>query len=235
MPYLTKKNRVAKTRKNGELWYGPVAGRPEKYRFLLQEQVSKLLDAVATDTANRNRHRDHCALFCGFHFGLRISECAIIDRETFQWIADGHVNVQTLKQKKKKQNDPPPRKPIDRIENYAVEYVKNYINSRMHPEQRYLFITRSIKSHISARMLDRVFHTYLIKAGLPDSYTWHSLRHARGVFAYESLKDIVKVQKMLRHKSLDSTSQYMHMLEDSKGEDQRKLEQSSSMKMKLPE
>ncbi|NDQ57299.1 MAG: tyrosine-type recombinase/integrase [Acidipila sp.] len=211
---------------NGEPKRGGVKGKPEKYKFLTEEQVSALLNAIASDTDNRNRARDHCAMFCCFYFALRVSECAILDRESFQWLADNKVDLQTLKQRREKGAQGLPRRSPPQVEASAVLYVTEYLK-RMHPRQKFLFTSHNIARHVSSRTLDRVFNTYAEKIGLSIHYSSHAMRHARGVYIYEMFKDVLMVKGMLRHSSLKSSEVYLHLSPSTLAENQRKLDERS--------
>jgi len=72
---------------------------PEKLwseRCLTPEQVSHVLEKVKK-SKHKNARRDHCAIFLGYHLGLRAGEAAILERECFRQIEDGTVLIRTLK------------------------------------------------------------------------------------------------------------------------------------------
>jgi Phage integrase family len=55
-----------------------------------------------------------------------------------------------------------------------------------------------------------VLHRARVQAGLPDGYTPHSLRHSFATHLLDAGTDLVLIQNLLGHRSLRSTSGYMH-------------------------
>lgn len=80
----------------------------------------------------------------------------------------------------------------------------------MQPAQRWLFPTGP-ERHIHPETLRKIFAHYVLKSGLDPAYSWHSLRHGRGVVVFERFEDSVMVRDMLRQKSLSSAEMYMHL------------------------
>lgn len=240
MQYLIKKGfKVAKPEKR------------KREKFLSSEDVTRILNAVAEDKDNPNLWRDHCAIFLGYHFGLRAGETAILERNTFRDIEDGIAHIRTLKQSEKIQfsckecgkkvmlararagkpwrcrkcdslgqvqtprfernaEAPPPEKQPPLIEEHVQEYVMDYLRNAIPPEQRWLFEGYK-DQHLSTTQLRNIFNSYAARAGLSTMFSWHALRHGRGVLLWEKFKDAVVVRDMLRQKSIGSTEVYMHL------------------------
>jgi site-specific recombinase XerD len=214
---------------------GGVKGKIEDYKFLTEEQVHEFLKVIEKDKNNANRFRDHCIVLCGFYFGLRIGEVHFLKRENFKWLDRNYADIPTLKQRKKPEDKGKPWPPTVRIpgvETFVVEYLKNYMKTQMSDEQEYLFVTSSIHKPISNNMVDRIFNTYAAKIKLSNVYSWHALRHGRGVHIWERFKDLLKVARMLRHKSLKSTEIYVHMSPSGREEFLSQLNESKNEKIK---
>lgn len=79
---------------------GPMP-KGKRQKFLTIEEVHKLLDTVENDRSNRHRERDFFILFCGFYFGLRVSECARLSKHAFRSIDTNEAFIPTLKQEAK--------------------------------------------------------------------------------------------------------------------------------------
>jgi integrase/recombinase XerD len=210
---------------------GSIKGKPEKYKFFTEEQIEQLLKAVEEDKDNPRRYRDHAALFCGFYFALRIKETSLLERDCLKWLEDNVVDIPTLKQRSKEVGpDGKKRAPwrrLPQIETIAIEYLTDYIKNKMPPNQKYLFVSRRPDRPIAARTLDNIFNTYRERAGLSINYSWHALRHARGVYLYERFKDLLLVKKMLRHTSIASTEIYAHLSPSKLAERQEILDRDS--------
>jgi integrase len=119
----------------------------------------------------------------------------------------GEVSV--LKLKDSGDRTPPEKEP-PMVEDHVVNYVRDYMQHAMRPDQRWLIEGRP-GEHLSTVQLRNIFNTYLDKAGLPNIYSWHSLRHGRGVLLWEKFGDPVIVRDMLRQKSISSAEIYMHL------------------------
>jgi integrase/recombinase XerC len=70
-----------------------------------------------------------------------------------------------------------------------------------------LFISRRRK-RISTRTLRYVFRLWQSRAGFDRTFNFHSLRHTALTNVYRSTRDIRLVQRLARHKSVDTTTIY---------------------------
>lgn len=229
--------------------------KPEDKMFLTKDQVFRILAAIEKDQKNNpNWKRDHCAIYLGFFMGLRISEAAMLSRDTFRFIENGQVFVKTLKQAPKVKlkcdcgrewrvsskkigktvrckncadhvavkaprdvDQNPPEKQLPAVERQVLQYVKDYLET-LPDDQEYMFCPRGDHHrHIAARTLHSVFITYASKAGLDKRYSWHALRHGRGVAIWSLGKNLKLVQNMLRHKSMMTSERYVHLDPKEKG------------------
>lgn len=128
----------------------------------------------------------------------------------------GHKNVvhvpQNLREKEVNPEKTPPA-----VETKVLEFAQDYLKNQMRPDQFWLFESPSTdpklrgKFHIATSYARRIFNTYVQAAGLDPEFSWHSLRHGRGVFVYERFNDVQQVREMLRQKSLGAAEIYIHM------------------------
>ena len=72
-----------------------------------------------------------------------------------------------------------------------------------------------------------VFHRAREKAGLPQGYTPHSLRHSFATHLLDAGTDLVLIQRLLGHTSIKTTSRYTHV-------GLRRLQQTVSPLDRLP-
>jgi len=220
--------------------------KTDRQKFLTVEDVQRILDEVEKQQKAKWR-RDHCSIFCGFYFGLRVGEAAILERESFRALED-QAFIRTLKQlprvpvqcvcgrrwrasAKKIGNEvecprcsntvevagnpadydtTPPEKSPPVVETKVVDYLREYLDKYMQPDQRWLFEGWK-GEHISTRTLENIFSHYVLTAGLDPAYSYHALRHGRGVLLWERFQDQVLLRDMLRQKTLSAAEWYMHL------------------------
>ncbi len=96
---------------------------------------------------------------------------------------------------------------IDVIDEHTIHYIQDYLDHHMRPDQEWLFEGWKGK-HICDGTVNRIFNTFLVAAGLDPRYSYHSLRHRRGVQVYTEFKDLVLVKKSLRHKNIATSQIY---------------------------
>lgn len=95
------------------------------------------------------------------------------------------------------------------IEASVLRYAKSYLEQL--PDKRWLLYSNHGDGHLKVRQLNTVFSTYASRAKLSAKYSWHALRHGRGVALWASTRDQVVVRDGLRQRSLDSTARYVHL------------------------
>lgn len=107
------------------------------------------------------------------------------------------------------ENNPPETIP-PAIERGVIEYVQDYIQTQMRPDQEWLFEGHP-EEHLSTTHVRNIFNFYLMKSGLKSIYSWHALRHGRGVLLWDRFHDLGLVKEMLGHKSIKSSEFYIHV------------------------
>ncbi len=109
------------------------------------------------------------------------------------------------------------------IEEPTVGFILSYMENDMRPDQRWFFESRYPDTHISESYLSDIFSTFAHSAGLPPVYTYHSLRHYRGVLLYSCTKDFQACKEGLRHKDIKTTQIYASLDSELRDEYQKKL------------
>lgn len=182
----------------------------EAFKFLTAKQVNAVLAAIWADRESSLRERNHCAIFCGFYIGLRAGEAAILEPRHFDHLRQGIILVPTLKQKKKRKTDLPPEIKVTDVEPEVADYIQQYLQK--FGGQPWMFCNgHDCQRHVSAWSLNQMFATYADAAGLPPEFSWHALRHGRGMTVWAATKDMKAVQAALRHKSIAMAEKYSHM------------------------
>lgn len=107
------------------------------------------------------------------------------------------------------------------LEDEVALYIQRYLMT-LPPHQKYLFIGRPSKSGkrkelelpLSKRMAQRVLATYQERAEISNKFSFHALRHGRGVQLYDASKDLQLVKTCLRHDALATSEIYVHLSPD---------------------
>jgi integrase len=92
------------------------------------------------------------------------------------------------------------------VEPHVRKYVLSYLQT-IPDTQDTLFVSRN-GNRLCRGFISMMFSTYLERAGLSQIYSWHSLRHGRGVQLWEKFHDLVIVKNMLRHTDISSAQVY---------------------------
>lgn len=136
----------------------------------------------------------------------------------------GHLNK--VEQPKRAISLLVPEKDPPIIETQTIEFVLDYMENYMRPEQRYFFPNNK-GLPMSERHMARIFQTHTIAAGFSPKYSFHALRHGRGSRIWNLFKDRVMVRDSLRQKSTAMADVYSHMDPDEIKRAKRALERRS--------
>ena len=154
---------------------------------------------------NNETNLEHkCWFLLSFCSGLRISEIATLK------IEDINSKEHKLKVLGKRNKE---RYTI--LPDVVIKYLRLYYKSKNYKTNNgYLFKGTEFNEHISPRTIGNAF-TYLKKEyNLPKEITEHSLRHSFATYFLMNGGDILSLKSMLGHKSLASTSIYIHLAQD---------------------
>lgn len=75
----------------------------------------------------------------------------------------------------------------------------------------------AILSHTALGLLTRYWFEYGRPMGWPQRFTCHTFRHAFGTHLYENGTDLLTIKALLGHKSLESTTIYVHLASNGTG------------------
>lgn len=96
------------------------------------------------------------------------------------------------------------------LSKYALDILTDYWYACGRPKG-YLFPKQYNKDKpIDAFYLSRHIHRHEMELGWPSRITCHSFRHAFGTHLYENGVDLMTIKTLLGHKSLVSTTIYVH-------------------------
>jgi len=74
----------------------PKVQKSNREKFLTLDQLQELLELVV-DLDRPKWRRDHAAIYLSYYFGLRVSECVILDRDSFRFLDSGQAMIRTSK------------------------------------------------------------------------------------------------------------------------------------------
>lgn len=171
---------------------------PKEIDFLFDYQISSLLKATYCDS------RIDCIIKLALCCGLRINEVVSLKVSD---ISTRDISNMTLHISKSKRNKSR-YLPLDNTVYCAIQrYAKEF---HIQPgTDNYLFSFRSLTKTCN-ETIRRHFNLYKKKAGIPDTYTFHCLRHTYAVNFLRAGGDILDLKYRLGHGSLAATSRYLH-------------------------
>ena len=109
----------------------------------------------------------------------------------------------------RKISDEPPEKSPPFVETDVIEYLEHYL-TKMRDDQTWLFESRPGR-HISTSMVRRIFGHWAMEANIDPIYSFHALRHGRGVMVWEATKDLEAVRSALRQKTATAALIYTRL------------------------
>lgn len=187
-------------------------------KFLTLNQINELMqtpamywqDALKNELASSQAHamfasaRDTALLEVIYSGGLRIEEAMSLNLEDMDLIND----VVRVRGKGKKERLCALGAPSVRaIQKYLD--VRNFISESERPRDP-VFLNR-FGTRLNQRSFQRLFKTYILRAGLSPDITPHKLRHSFATHMLDNGADLRSVQEMLGHESLSTTQIYTHV------------------------
>jgi integrase len=185
--------------------YAATVRRPP--RTLTEVEQALLLK---TTGERRDAFRDHVIVAVALGTGLREHEIAALDVGDVVH-GDGRVRRRiTLRVFKRASNEPAPQEVF--VPDALWYKLGKYLAwKRDHGEgvaaDTPLFVSRRGR-RIATRTLRHLFGVWQRRAGLDRVFNFHALRHTSLTNAYRRTRDIRLVQRLARHKSVETTTIY---------------------------
>lgn len=183
----------------------PKASKKE-VQALDKEQVFRLVSSV--DITDESGLRDRAILELLFSTGMRVSECASLNRDKL----DGQRNEISVTGKGNKTR-------VVFISPDCRYWLERYFTART-DEWKPMFIryARDIqavnggeKMRLTTRSIQRIVEKYARKAGIPLHTTPHVLRHSFATDLLINGADLRAIQEMLGHESITTTQIYTNV------------------------
>ena len=156
---------------SGKITLSKDANKEKSLKFLNLEQVKKLLNSP--DHTNKKGLRDKAILEVLFSTGLRVSELTALNKSQFSSIWDKKDFELGIIGKGNHSR-------IIFFSKNSLYWLKRYLKPRKDKKEA-LFINYRLNNEnhrLSARSIQRMTKKYVIKAGLPDFTSPHTLRHS---------------------------------------------------------
>lgn len=193
------------------------------------DEANKLLD-FAEEKAKENivSLRNYTIIYLILNIGLRTIECSRADIEDIK--QEGQYFYLYVQGKGRTDKDE-----SIRLEPSVLETVQEYIKARK-TDSGPLFVNhghRKNQDRMEAKTIGNMVKTYLKAVGINAiEYTAHSLRHTCATIAIQRGANMEEVKQLLRHKSVDTTSIYTHMINKMNNTSQTKVNEVLHRKAK---
>jgi integrase/recombinase XerC len=168
-------------------------------RLLTVNDVIRLLDSIPLD--NSFGYRDRAMLETLYGGGLRVSELVGMNLEDVD-VEQGLVRVRGKGRRER----------LCPVGPMAVHWITGYLPLRRPkraPESA-LFLNR-YGTRLTTRSVGRLMEDHLIRAGLSDAASPHTLRHSFATHLLDRGADLRSVQELLGHRNLTTTQIYTHV------------------------
>ncbi len=178
--------------------------RTPKFLKRLPRPISKtsIENIVSTAPKNWLEARNKALWILMYSSGMRISEALSIKVDQIK------ADTQSIVVKGKGDKDRIiPLLPI------ALQYIEEYLAKRP-SNNEYIFIGRK-HSKLSQQTAAHIFKHWKEIYNLPDKITLHSFRHGFATHLLQNELPLTGIQKLLGHKSLTTTSQYIQIFDKS--------------------
>lgn len=170
-----------------------------KLRKRFPKIVTKELFLKIINNEDNLEHK--CWLLLSFCCGLRISEVATIKIED---IYSKEHKLRVLGKGNKER--------FTILPDIVIKFLRLFYQKKRYTHKKgYLFIGQNVNNHICERTIGNYFSSLKKEYNLPPEITEHSLRHSFATYFLMNGGDLLVLKTMMGHKSLNSTSIYVHL------------------------
>lgn len=195
-------------RRRGEVAADPSAGlrNPKQAkrlpRLLRIDEVIRLLEAVPVETSAGVRDRTMLETLYGG--GLRVSELVGLNLDDL----DGEGDLVRVRGKGRRERLCP-------VGPMASDWLRRWIRLRepRHPKEPAVFLNQR-GTRLTTRSVGRLLEGHLVRAGLVDAASPHTLRHSFATHMLDGGADLRSIQELLGHRNLTTTQIYTHVTQD---------------------
>lgn len=176
--------------------------------YLTDEEVMKIMNVVKSENYTLKGKQDLAivALFLGT--GFRISELVSI---RFSDIERSHIDHNSEVKMTIKVLGKGNKERIVPLDGFAKKALQEWVDQRPISEHDFVFISLSSLKPMNVRTVQRHVKKYAVSAGINKPITPHKLRHTFATNLMRNGANIVAIQNMLGHVSLETTKIYTHL------------------------
>ena len=162
----------------------------------------RLLEAVPVETAAGVR--DRAMLETLYGGGLRVSELVGLNVDDL----DAESDLVRVRGKGRRERLCP-------VGGMAAGWLRRWISLRQpkDPREPALFLNQR-GTRLTTRSVGRLLEAHLVRAGLVDTASPHTLRHSFATHLLDGGADLRSVQELLGHRNLTTTQIYTHVTQD---------------------
>jgi integrase/recombinase XerC len=170
--------------------------------FLTEDELARLLNTPTNETWSGIR--DRAILETLYSAGLRVSELTGLNLSDL----DLDTGLAVVRGKGKRER-------LALLGPQALGSIKRWLAQREsllagHREQSAVYLNKR-RTRLTSRSVGRLVEKYLVRAGLDQRTSPHTLRHSFATHMLDRGADIRSVQELLGHRSLGTTQIYTHV------------------------
>jgi integrase/recombinase XerC len=171
-------------------------------RLLRVDEVIRLLDGVPTETPAGVRDRAMLEVLYGG--GLRVSELVGLNLDDL----DSESDLVRVRGKGRRERLSP-------VGEMAAAWLRRWLLLRRpkSPREPAVFLNQR-GTRLTTRSVGRLLEAHLLRAGLVDMASPHTLRHSFATHLLDRGADLRSIQELLGHRKLTSTQIYSHVTQD---------------------
>ncbi|WCK52939.1 tyrosine-type recombinase/integrase [Aneurinibacillus sp. Ricciae_BoGa-3] len=170
---------------------------PERLPVVLEnKEIQQIL--TQPDTTTILGRRDRAILTLIYSVGLRVSEICSLQLRNVHW-EEKRILIQGKGGRER-------YVPLDSI---VEDVIKDYLTSRTSTISE-LFVSKK-GGALTSRAIQFMVKKYAARAGIDKKVTPHKLRHTCATHLLQEGAHLVAIQKLLGHKSLNTTQIYLHI------------------------
>lgn len=164
--------------------------------FLTEEEVARLIDSTLPQ--DERSLRDKAILETFYSTGIRISELVGLNLDDLDFIG----GIAKVKGKGKKERIVP-------VGDHALKAIRHYLDKRKRKNDA-IFLNKN-GTRLSTRGVRNIVDKYIVKAGIRQGISPHTLRHSFATHLLNRGADLRSVQELLGHANLSTTQIYTHL------------------------